>query len=160
MDATPTWAGAAVIALGLIGAWLRRRWKHRDAEADRARKVLEAARCSLCSAVDAMIDAREDGFSATDLYEATQEYEAALAAYVEARETARRLGVATLAALVLGACAGCRSPAPAEPTVLDDHVRIVAPGDVVPPLPSGQTRWWLCTPRGLSMVAPTREPIR
>lgn len=37
---------------------------------------------------------------------------------------------------------------------LDQHIRIVAPGETVPDYPEGQTRWWLLSPEGLVELLP------
>lgn len=109
-------------------------------------------------------------------------------AYEEARaewEAATRAGLATLAhqlkrrldgmraegwhkfplALALAAgllLAGCRAPQAQAPAVVvptGEHILLPAPGDVVPPLPAGEPRWWLLTPTGLSLLLPADAPI-
>ena len=66
-------------------------------------------------------------------------------------------------ALVAGIFAGCHStkPDPVPPVMIPigTHIQQPAPGDVVPPLPEGESRWWLCTPTGLSMLLPTDSPV-
>jgi hypothetical protein len=56
--------------------------------------------------------------------------------------------------------AGCRTPAPVTlPPVLSEHCNFVEPGYVVPPLPTGQTRWLLLTyPTGISLALPVDFP--
>lgn len=84
----------------------------------------------------------------------------ALGAVSEARRIDRlrsrlaRLGPAAVLLCVLP-LSGCRAPAPeARAVVLSDHCRAVSPGDTVPDLPAGESRWWLCTPRGLRLMMP------
>lgn len=66
-------------------------------------------------------------------------------------------------AIVSGMLAGCRSPkADPRPPVLipvGSHILQPAAGDIVPPLPEGESRWWLCTPTGLSMLLPQDSPV-
>ena len=80
---------------------------------------------------------------------------------MDVNATARRVTITgfVVAALV----AGCRSTKPdVPPPVLipiGTHIQQPVPGDVVPPLPEGELRWYLCTPTGLSMLLPTDSPV-
>lgn len=50
--------------------------------------------------------------------------------------------------------AGCATQERERIVLLDEHVRIVAPGDVVPDYPEGEARWWLMSPTGLVEMVP------
>ena len=81
----------------------------------------------------------------------------------------RRLGLPLLAGLMAGLPLqisatpeepGTPAP-PAEPrvVVLSEHCRTAAPGETVPELPAGETRWWLCTSTGLRLMMPADADI-
>lgn len=148
MDDLPqaaTWATAAAIALGILWAVLKRRWHRRDKD---EQKLVDAEN-AVYSAADIVADARENG-TAEALAEAEKDYAAA----IRRRDALRKaLGVSAIMAL-LAVLSGCRNAPAPQPVILNDHVRLVAPGDTVPPLPEGETRWWLLTPRGMDMVSP------
>lgn len=65
--------------------------------------------------------------------------------------------------VALVALSGCRTskPEPASSVMIPvgTHIRQPAPGDIVPHLPEGESRWWLCTPTGLSMLLPIDSPV-
>lgn len=83
------------------------------------------------------------------------------------RETAETLAaflpyLAAAALLVLGVLliSSCRTSPPAPRVlVLSEHCQTASPGDTVPPLPEGETRWWLCTPTGLRLMLPADSDI-
>lgn len=64
----------------------------------------------------------------------------------------RRLGL-PVAILCAALAAGCASQK-VRTVILSEHCRTAAPGDTVPDLPEGETRWWLCTSTGLQMMMP------
>lgn len=150
MDDLPqaaTWATVAAALVGILWAVLRRKWQRRD----KAEQKLVDAENAVYSAADIVSDARANG-TAEALAEAERDYAAA----IKRRDALRKaLGVSAIMAL-LAACllSGCQNAQAPQPVILNDHVRLVAPGDTVPPLPEGETRWWLLTPRGMDMVSP------
>lgn len=57
--------------------------------------------------------------------------------------------------LTLTLATGCASTKVKERIIqLNDHVKIVQPGETVPEYPNGETRWWLMTPTGMDSVIP------
>ena len=133
---------AACIALTLFGAWLYRRWERRA----KAEANLEARMADLKDAQKAYSDAIRNGTPS----EAAAAKRSVDAASRRVQEAARMICLAVLAALC-----GCLAPREVETVVrLDDHVRIVHPGDTVPDYPAGEARWWLLTPKGLEELLP------
>lgn len=66
-----------------------------------------------------------------------------------------------LVSLALLVC-GCRTaPAPEKSVLIPtgEHVLLPHHGDVVPPLPEGEARWFLLTPTGLAFLLPSDSPI-
>ena len=61
-------------------------------------------------------------------------------------------------ALIAAGCVSRRAVRVAEPLPVGRYVIAPAPGDAVPPLPAGETRWWLMSaPTGLRLLLPADE---
>lgn len=69
----------------------------------------------------------------------------------------RRLGL-PVAILCAALAAGCASQK-VRTVILSEHCRTAAPGDIVPELPEGESRWWLCTSTGLRIMMPSDANI-
>lgn len=138
--------GALALLSALALLWYRHRL-NREARSDEERAALQAE----------LADARAK-------WAACEFREDAAGMASEARRIdrlRRRLGLPLLV-LMAGLCPACRTPAPpAEPrvVVLSEHCRTAAPGDTVPELPAGETRWWLCTSTGLRLMMPADADI-
>ncbi len=61
----------------------------------------------------------------------------------------------------LSLLAGCKTNAVVSPVLIPtgQHILLPSPGDIVPPLPVGESRWWLLTPTGLAFLLPSDAPI-
>lgn len=143
------WGGAFALVVALL-FWLFRRREKRE---DEARKTAAEHREAYAAALRDWEAAIEAGDAA------------AAAAHAEELERMRKWGWNALPLVVAGLClaAGCRAPravsAPVSPVLLTEHVRIVKPGDTVPELPAGESRWWLCTPTGMRRLLPSDAPV-
>lgn len=141
-----TWAGAACAALALFAWWAVKRDKRRRELMAEYRSRLEDER----RAYDAYTDAVRNG-AAIDVRRAA----AALDAIRKTLDALRSSMPALAALLCAAALAGCTTREGPERVVkLDEHIRVVAPGETVPDYPDGETRWWLLTPAGLLEFVP------
>lgn len=142
---TGSWALAVCMALTLFVLWLLRRWKRQD----EAREALLSAQKDLLSAQE---EYREKVRTGTP-EEAHQAANRVKALWAEVDRLEKLAGVFCLFLCVLAS--GCvRSPGVIW---LDEHVRIVEPGSVVPPYPDGETRWWLLSPTGFDELVPIQR---
>ena len=128
-----TWA-AALGALTAFFAWLAKRTSRRESERRAYRRACDAWKEAI-SKGDALGAAEEK--RKIDLMR---------------RKGWHRLSVVLVASLAI---AGCKT----ETVALTDHVRVIEPGETVPPLPAGEKVWWLCTPRGLTLLLPADADI-
>jgi hypothetical protein len=143
-----SWALAACSALAIAGACIFRRWKKQDA----AKERLDAAQAAVEAALATYNSAVRHGTPA-DARAASRKLEAAQKTLRAARQAFMALCVAML-------FAGCAKERVVEKETilrLDEHVRLVQPGDTVPDFPDGETRWWLLTPTGLEEMLPKGE---
>lgn len=138
-----TWAGAACAVLAIVAWWLVEREKKRA----EMRKRYAQLRGDVLVAEEAYRDALENG-TALAVRRAAAELD-------ERRRKMDLVAKAIAGLCVLLVLGGCRTTAPQESIVrLDEHIRIVAPGETVPDYPEGESRWWLCTPSGMMEMVP------
>lgn len=141
-----SWAGAACAALALFGWWLVRRDRRRAELMAEYRKRLEDER----RAYEAWADASRNG-TALDVRRTA----AALDAIRKALDALKASMPALAALLCAATLSGCVARGAPERVVrLDEHIRVVRPGETVPDYPDGETRWWLLSPAGLLEFVP------
>jgi hypothetical protein len=71
----------------------------------------------------------------------------------------RRRGWHLLAVALCVALCGCGSPRAVEIPV-GSYAAVVEAGDTVPPLPAGESRWWLMSaPTGIRLMMPHDSPV-
>lgn len=140
-----TWAGAACSALALLAWWLVK--KHTRKVELRAR--LRAREADLLVAEEEYDHAAKNG-TATDMRRTA----AAVSDASRECDAIRKMLHATIVLAGVSALAGCAAGQAERIVVLDDHVRLVPPGAVVPEYPEGESRWWLVSPTGLREIMP------
>ena len=64
----------------------------------------------------------------------------------------------SLPILLLVCVSGCRT-AKLEIVPAAEHIRVIEPGDIVPPYPNGENNWRLATPTGLEWMLPADSPF-
>lgn len=140
-----TWATVVGVALVTFAWWFFRRARLLDER----RKAYKAAFEDAKVAEAAFKAAAETATSIAEVRQA-----AAVLDETRRRCDALRKGLPVL--LVAGAfLAGCVTREGPERIVqLDEHIRIVQPGDAVPDYPGGESRWWLVSPTGLVELMP------
>lgn len=143
-----TWAGAACAALAIVAWWLVRRARKRDAREEEYKARLADVRVAE--------DALEDSYAnATDGAEVRKARSAVDEARRRADAVRKALHIAAVL-LAVAALAGCvtRTREVERIVQLDEHIRIIAPGDTVPDYAPGESRWWLVSPTGLVEMMP------
>jgi Flp pilus assembly protein TadB len=142
-----SWSLFACCLVALAAWWLverKRRKKELQEKVDRAEADVAVAR-------EAYEAANRNG-SAADLHRAALDLSHAQQRHNDLK---KQLAALLVAVVVAGALlCGCATRDVERVVLLDDHVRIVAPGDVVPDYAPGESRWWLMSPRGLSDMLP------
>lgn len=132
------WGGAAALIIGLLLLLFQRRARREDEAKAKAK-------------------AREE-----ELVKAQAQWAAAIhrGDALEARRLKERIDAIRAAGLclALSALVSCKAPEP-RTVVLSEHCRAIMPGETVPPLPPGETTYWLCTPSGLFMLLPAGSAI-
>lgn len=140
-----TWAGVALAALTLLAWWMVRRAR----KLDERRAEYKAALADAVSAEEAYRAAAENATTFAEVRRAAD-------ALDEARRRCDQLrkGLPALC-VALALLAGCATREGPERIVqLDEHIRIVSPGETVPAYPATESRWWLVSPTGLMELMP------
>lgn len=136
------WAGAIATALGLVLWLICRKTSLSDeekAEKAKRREAYEQAK--------------------RDWTEAVRNGNTVLAIALKERlDSMRRKGWHLVLAAVLILAAGCRTTV-VHTIPVGEHILQLQPGDVLPALPAGETRWWALTPSGLEMLLPQDAPV-
>ena len=149
-ESPATWAGVAGLALAIFGYWLVRRHRRRGELVGEYRNRLK----DVCLAEKAYQKAVRDGTAAearqaAQILDAMRKAADALAGKIKALSCfVMALGVAVLS----GGC--ITREGPERIVQLDEHIRIVQPGETVPDFASGESRWWLVSPTGLMELMP------
>lgn len=140
-----TWATVAGVPLVTVAWWLIRRAR----KLDERREAYKAALADAHVAEDAYHAALENAVNTGEVRQARE-------ALDEARRRCDALRKSLPVLLVALALAGCvtRTKEVERIVQLDEHIRIVQPGDMVPDYPSAETRWWLVSPTGLIELMP------
>lgn len=147
---TGSWALALCMAMSLIGWALIRSAGKADEQIERQRRqrrAYEARRADWLAAIG-----RGYTFDAMEI-------KRQLDAMRAAGWNKFPLALALAAGLLLAGCRAPQAQAPAVVVPTGEHILLPAPGDVVPPLPAGEPRWWLLTPTGLSLLLPADAPV-
>lgn len=139
------WSLVAAEAIAVFAWWMLRRGKRFD-------ERWEAYKQGLADEIEAskaFADKVRHG-SGAEVREAKRILDAKRKALDELRK-AMHLLVAFFAVATL---TGCATRERERIVTLDEHIRIVAPGDTVPDYADGENRWWLVSPTGLVGMVP------
>jgi len=140
------WSGVAAMALGLVAYLIGRRHKSQDDE----RRLRKERHEKYLATRLAWRTAAETG-DATAMARLKKELDLM-------RDKGWHLAPVVLAVLLMAGCAS-KAPPPPATVLLNEHVRTMMPGEVLPDLPAGSSRWWVCTAEGLEQLLPQDAPV-
>ena len=141
-----SWSLFACACAAIVGWLLVKR--HRSKQ--ELQKKCDKAEADVAVAKEEYENASRNG-TAADIHRAAQEYNLAKKAHLDLK---KQLAALCVAAVFAGTFCGCATREVERIVRLDEHGRLVVPGDVVPDYPAGESRWWLMTPTGLVDMLP------